>query len=155
GFNTIQALLVHPAEPTTIYISVVELNSFPAVYKSTDRGQTFAKLSLSTTTDLVMTLSGDPSNASTVYAGSINGLLYKTSDEGATWSPGLNLAATVKALVIDPTNRQNVYAGTESDYYYFAFGQFQKSVDQGNTFTTHSPGQFQTVNALAIDPHLP
>jgi hypothetical protein len=57
--------------------------------------------------------------------------------------------------VVDPSDRRNVYAGTESDYYYFAFGQFEKSTDSGTTFTNHSPGPFETVTALAIDPHLP
>ncbi len=156
GFDTIHALLVHPAEPTTIYISASDGNGQSVVYKSTDRGQTFAKLFLSPLSfDYVLVLAGDPSDASTVYAGTVFGMFYKSSDGGATWATGQSLSGAVAQLVIDPSDRRNVYAGTEADFYYFTFGQFEKSTDSGTTFTSHSPGPFQTVTALAIDPHLP
>src|SRR4029077_12642047 len=142
GFNVIYSLLVHPAEPSTIYISTAEGNAIPGVYKSTDSGVSWTKTPLG---DFVQALAGDQSDASTVYAGSFNGRIWKSTDEGAHWASGQNLSGIIAQLVVDPRERKNVYVGTESDYYYFNFGEFARSTDSAATFSPHSPGPFKAV----------
>jgi hypothetical protein len=152
GFNAIYALLVHPAEPSTIYLSTAEGNAIPGVYRSMDSGVTWTKTPME---DFIQTLAGDPSDASTVYAGSFGGRIWKSSDEGATWTSGQNISGIIAQLVVDPHQRANVYVGTESDYYYFNFGEFARSTDSAATFAPHNPGAFKAVRALAIDPLSP
>jgi photosystem II stability/assembly factor-like uncharacterized protein len=152
GFNAIDALLVHPAEPTTIYISTEEGNAIAAVYRSTDSGASWTRLALS---DVIQVLAGDPSDASTIYAGGLTGRVWKSSDKGANWTSSQNISGLISQLVVDPHQRANVYVGTESDYYYFNFGEFAKSTDSAATFVAHNPGPFKTVSALAADPLSP
>src|SRR5262245_41325866 len=83
GFTAIYSVLVHPAEPSTIYISTAEGNAIAAVYKSPDSGVTWIKTPLN---DFIQVLAGDPSDASTVYAGSFSGRVWKSSDAGANWN---------------------------------------------------------------------
>lgn len=152
GFNAIYALLVHPADPTTIYISTAEGNAEFWVYRSTDSGATWTRL---TVTDWIQAFAGDPSDASTVYAGGVGARIWKSSDKGASWTTSQNISGFISQLVVDPHQRTNVYVGTEADYYYFNFGEFAKSTDSAATFAAHNPGPFGAVSALAADPLSP
>ena len=74
----------------------------------------------------VKTIAIDYANPSIVYAGLLEGGVYKTNDGGQNWSPinqGL-LDQTVQVIRIDPSANQIVYAGTKN-------GGFYKSVDGG------------------------
>jgi len=90
----------------------------------------------------------DPKAPATVYAGTYDDGVFKTTDGGASWSP-VNTGLTdnsVEALAIDPTAPATLYAGTRNN------GVF-KTTDGGaswgavNTGLTHN-----SVEALAIDP---
>ena len=87
----------------------------------------------------------DPHDPAVVYAGTQNGLVFKTSDGGHTWSGTLTrlTGSGVRALAIDPTAPEVVYVGGE-------LGLF-KSSDGGSSFGGKSLVD-EFVLALAVDP---
>jgi hypothetical protein len=76
--------------------------------------------------------------------------LWKSADSGATWAPIDDLPfALVRALVVDPSNPNTLYAATGD------LGVF-KSLDGGVNWTRSSTGIAGTnIQALAIDPAHP
>ena len=90
----------------------------------------------------------DPNESRTVYAGTVNGGVFKSIDSGRTWS-SVNSGLTdpwVGTLAIDPTNSSTVYAGTKTGVF--------KSTDGGGTWTAATAGP-ENVYALAVDPSAP
>jgi photosystem II stability/assembly factor-like uncharacterized protein len=76
---------------------------------------------------------------------------FKSTDGGSNWNAISNglMGTGVKALVIDPTNRSTLYAGTSTS------GVF-KSTDGGTTWRAINTGLTNTIiNTLAIDPRTP
>ena len=94
----------------------------------------------------VFALAIDPTNPSTLYAGTTGGV-FKSTDMGvsrAAINHVTNLA--VFALAIDPTNPSTLYAGT-------TFGGVFKSTDMGASWAAINRGlTFHDVYALAVDP---
>ena len=57
-------------------------------------------------------LAVDPTNPSTLYAGTLGGRVFKSTDMGAHWAAINNgLTTIVLALAVDPTNSSTLYAG--------------------------------------------
>jgi hypothetical protein len=57
----------------------------------------------------------DAANDQVLYAGTLDGGVFKTTNGGASWNAvntGITNANSVYALAIDPTNSQILYAGT-------------------------------------------
>jgi Tol biopolymer transport system component/photosystem II stability/assembly factor-like uncharacterized protein len=130
--NTYRALAIDPASPATLYVG-----GGSGIFKTTNGGSSWSAVNnnlLLPYTDnvgrlpFVVTLAVDPITPTTVYAGAANGAvgnaypltaILKTTDGGANWtaqSTGFNsLTSTISALVIDPVNPANVYAGTSGD----------------------------------------
>lgn len=98
---------------------------------------------------MVSTLVLDPVNPNTIYAGTYNSGIFKSTDGGENWVPkGLENTLDVIAIAIDPSNPEILYASTRESYGLF------KSIDGGNSwinigFTYHR------VYSLAIDPLRP
>ena len=94
----------------------------------------------------VFALAIDPTNPSTLYAGTTGGV-FKSTDMGvsrAAINHVTNLA--VFALAIDPTNPSTFYAGT-------TFGGVFKRTDMGASWAAINRGlTFHDVYALAVDP---
>jgi len=94
----------------------------------------------------------DPNDTSTVYAGVSPGGIFKTTDAGNNWK-AINTGIPevdvdfVTAIVVDPSNSLNVYAGNDG----FPQGVY-KSTDGGASWNDTGAG-FLPVFALAIDPH--
>ncbi len=92
-----------------------------------------------------------------VYAGIVDGGVFRSDDGGVSWVParGGLTAVTVHALAVDPSSASTVYAGVESGLY--------KSEDGGVSWTFHDQGlpvlagtgEAAAVLALAIDPSSP
>jgi len=102
------------------------------------------------TLGVVLSLAVDPLTPSTVYAGTSDSGVYKSTDGGATWtqrSSGMgNL--DVLSLAIDPFTPTIVYAGIYAGVY--------KSTDGGATWAQRSSGMGnQNVVSLAVDPLTP
>jgi photosystem II stability/assembly factor-like uncharacterized protein len=119
-----------------------------AIFRSVDAGSHWS----SSRFGFFGSLAIDPSNPSTLYAGTGNGVIESTS-AGATWfRPGTNALGfhAVTALEVDPTSPSTLYAGTRG-------GGVFKSEDAGVTWTTNSTGALTNalVAALLIDPNTP
>ena len=85
----------------------------------------------------------DPSNTSTIYAGTDDGV-FKSTDGGESWSATGLTNTNVNALAIDPANH-SIIAGTDDDVY--------RSTDGGgHWYFSVGPSN---VNGLAIDPTNP
>jgi hypothetical protein len=96
----------------------------------------------------VNALALDPVPPSTLYAGTSNGGVFKSTDGGASWT-AMNTGLTnlnVNALAIDPVPPSTLYAGTSN-------GGVFKSTDGGASWTAMNTGLTSfNVNALALDP---
>jgi hypothetical protein len=87
----------------------------------------------------------DPATATTAYAGTDEGGVFKTTD-GATWAPCGLPGARITAIAIDPNNGGVLYAGNDAQ------GVF-KSTDRGVTWTAANAGNgSQYALSLAVDP---
>lgn len=101
-----------------------------------------------------------PTDPQTMWAGSVGGGIWKTTDGGASWNVLDDFMANlaVSTMVIDPTDPNVLYAGTGEGFYnqdaIQGAGIF-KTTDGGTTWnqlsSTATP-DFQFVNRLAISP---
>ena len=96
----------------------------------------------------------DPTTPATLYFGSEDGGVFKSTNAGETWSAGTGLpeSTSVNALVIDFSTPRTLYAGTA--------GGIFKSTDGGGTWSAINTGlpdngDARDVFALAIDPKTP
>jgi photosystem II stability/assembly factor-like uncharacterized protein len=87
----------------------------------------------------VVTGTFDPTNPNTIYIGPANGGVWKSMDNGVNWTPLTDEQASMAmgAIAVDPTNSNNVYAGTGEATYsgasYYGRGLL-KSTDAGATW---------------------
>jgi len=107
-----------------------------------------------------------PGQPSVLYAGSVGGGIWRTSNAGASWSPLDGFAATlsVSSIIVDPTNTNVLYAGTGEGFYNIdairGAGIF-KSIDGGLSWyalPSTSPSvneNWRYVNRLTIKPDDP
>ena len=87
-------------------------------------GANWAEINNGLTDPSVQALILDPTNPSTLYAGTFGGGVFKSTDMGANWAE-INNGLTntnVRALALDPTNTSTLYAGTDGVF---------KSTDMG------------------------
>jgi hypothetical protein len=87
----------------------------------------------------------DPTNADVVYAGSVNGGVWKTTNATAAnpiWTPLTDLQLpeiSIDSLAISPVNSNTLFAGTGSTSSFFAYGSpgigVARSMDGGASWT--------------------
>src|SRR5271157_403562 len=102
----------------------------------------------------ITSLAADPGNPRTLYATAAN-TVWRSADAGGAWTvlSQFDSGVTVNSIAVDPSNGNNLYAGTTSD------GAF-KSTDGGLTWTAINhgivPGEYGTdVSYIAVDPNAP
>jgi len=139
----VNAVVVDPAAPATLYAATGDHpGNTGMLYKSTDRGATWAFANIGLPELPVSDLALDPTDARTIYAGlayhdvvlPVPGL-YKSTDSAGSWtvmSTGLPLAR-IKKIGIDPTNTRTLYVGTDQ------YGVY-KSVDAGGRWREVNTG---------------
>ena len=139
------SLAVSPASPGTLYAGTRS-----GAFVSTDASGTWRAIGLADTGQ-VQALAADPSDALTVYAGTIPSGLYKSRNGGGTWSL-TSLTDSVYAIAIDPTDSSRLYAATSG-----GIGSVSKSVDGGATWTRvfENPSHVSPVTEVAVDPSNP
>jgi photosystem II stability/assembly factor-like uncharacterized protein len=126
------------------------------IYKTTDRGGTWSQKNFGlpmTSNSLyedINCMAIAPTDRETLYCGLSGGRgVYKSEDEGATWTAanaGLptSLFTGIYAVAIDPTSRDTAYAGCYSVY---------KTTDGGSTWKWSGEGlPDEPVLSIAVDP---
>lgn len=116
------------------------------VYKSTDQGNTWTKISGTTITSLLNTVAIAPSNPQYIYA-SVGGTLYVTKDGGTSWTT-IAAGNTISQIAIHPTNPEKIWIA-----YAASSNQVVVSTDAGVTRTPISSGLPSiSARSVAVDP---
>ena len=152
--GTVFALAIDPHAPATIYAGTgggaQKFSSSPggSVFKTTNGGASWVGAGIGLTADAVLSLAIDPVTSSTVYAGTRNHGVRKSTDGGTSWTATGPTTKPVFALVVDPGTPSTLYAGTASGVF--------KSTDGAASWTAATSGiGAQQVFALAINPVSP
>jgi uncharacterized protein (TIGR03437 family) len=151
---TVESLAIDPSDPSTVYAG-----TWSGLFRSTDRGETWAPKLTGIPTQAVFTLAADPISSGTVYAGTLrqdpagpDGHVYKSKDRGESWveaDNGLPLRP-ITMLRIDPLNPANLYA--VADLSTFRTGlhtQMFKTTDGAGTWNVIGNGF--PANAFILD----
>jgi uncharacterized protein (TIGR03437 family) len=157
----IWALCADPKNPGTLYAApqngLVESTDGGATWNPVNNGLTSTDPSGRVFTPSVQTIAIAPSNSSTLYLGTNNGV-FKSTDAAANWTAinngltsmlnGRPFLASVTSMAIDPVDSATVYAGI--------FNGIVKTTDGGANWNAASTGITSSyVPALAIDPAEP
>jgi photosystem II stability/assembly factor-like uncharacterized protein len=132
GESRVFGLTLHPAEPRTLFAGAND-----GIYKSTDGGQSFARLNSPMNECDVWKIAVDPNNPDILFAGTRPAALFRSTDRGASWRrlpaeiaeecPNVRVPR-VTALAVDPTDPRVVWAGIEVD-------GVRRSTDGGDSWT--------------------
>lgn len=117
-------------DPTTPQIVYALTNAFTGLFKSTDGGASWRRLTPPERA-VLCALVIDPQNPSTLYAASYSGEVVKSLDRGESWIR-LGELEQLATLAIDPVTPSTLYAGT------LLSGTILKSTDSGQTW--HATG---------------
>ncbi len=124
---------MHPHEPQTVIAGTDD-----GLFCSKDSGKRFERIESPMNGKQVWRIAIDPVDPQTIFAGTCPSALFRSRDGGQHWEPlQVDLAETcpavriprVTSLVVDPSDRQVVWAGIEVD-------GVRRSVDGGDTWTT-------------------
>ena len=143
--NTIGVIAVSPANNSIMYCNGTLNSSVYDLFKSIDSGETWSPLALSTSglpiNPEIRSIALHPSDPNTIYVGVFNKGIYKSTDAGNHWismnflTPAHwqgNEGYRIKALSIDQTNPQILYAGLGNNN--CINGGVYKSTDGGITW---------------------
>src|SRR5262249_8731897 len=123
---TVLGLAIDPTNPDTVYASGLTVNGGFSVYKTVSGGTTWASTPI--TVRMTSAIALDPATPATVFAGTFDDGLWRSTDGAASWnqtSTGL-ANTTVQALAVDATPG-TVYAAT-------ARNGVHRSTDGGETW---------------------
>lgn len=104
-----------------------------------------------------------PTDPAIMYAGTVGGGVWKTTDAGNSWKPLSDLLPSIgiTTLAMDPQNPDTIYAGTGEWYTGSSRGDsirglgIFKTIDAGSTWTqlaTTNNASFYYVNKLVVSP---
>src|ERR1019366_3882972 len=144
-FAMVQALVVDPSNPNTLYAATSDLG----IFKRVDGGATWTRSNSGIAGTNIQTLAIDPAHPRTLYAATALALadsaspsaVYKTVDGANIWTLADSQPIWVFQLAVDAKNSNMVYE---------IGGTIRKSTDGGATWTTLTfPG---TVQSMVLDP---
>jgi photosystem II stability/assembly factor-like uncharacterized protein len=155
-------LLVDPKQPRVIYAMSEGL------LKSTDAGTNWKHIDLGLPKGDLGTISLSPSDSSLLYVGTDKHGIYESTNGGDNWfasnsgllTQNLNEAEgeipPVRAIAIDPSDANTIYAGVSANLTGGAVATIFKSTDAGEHWKLlrvigSASGSF-TVNCLTVDP---
>ena len=141
--GSVRSLVVHPKDDNVMYAGVDD-----GIYRSDNRGESWERLDSPMNEIPIWTLAIDPVDPKIIFAGTRPAALYRSTDEGRTWKklaveiadecPNVRIPR-VTALLVDPYNHNNVWAGVEVD-------GVRRSRDGGETW--------EAVNGALNDPDI-
>ncbi|HZU04949.1 MAG TPA: dockerin type I domain-containing protein [Chloroflexota bacterium] len=124
-FNAISAVVVAPSDPSTLYVGTGASSSGPAkLWVTRDLGGSWTDRSAGLPNRFITSIAVHPTDPSTAYVAfsgfdantpSAPGHVFKTTNGGAGWTnvTGALPDAPVNAIVIDPSDGQQVYVATD------------------------------------------
>lgn len=120
----VNSLAIDPRSTRTIYAGTTQ-----GLFKSTNRGNNWAKIGKALGDGYVSAIQLDPSNPSTIYLATSQGV-KKSTDAGETWSlqsSGID-ATSIRSIQLNPQDSNSLYIGTNG-------GGLYRSEDGGDTWT--------------------
>ena len=141
----IETVAAHPSQAGTVFASV---QSPPALYRSTDFGQSWTQLTIAPPNQAVPPVAILFSPGGTIILATPTGLLL-SMDGGNTWTADASQGAyNSQALAISPTNPVTLFLVGQSG--------LERSTDGGQTFSPLSlPVQITSFGRVAVDPRNP
>ena len=154
--SNVFSLEIDPGNPDILYAGVNAPEPHGGVYKSTDAGVSWSRLTNGIENTMVRALAINPQDPAVIYAGTLQGIqpkgppkLYKSTDSGSTWHEVTGRVFETFALLIDPKRPQTLYAGK------LVSGVF-RSTDGGMLWQDVNDGLFNSnVLAMAFHPGNP
>jgi photosystem II stability/assembly factor-like uncharacterized protein len=146
-YGFVRDIAMDPSDPSILYCT-----GGRSMYKTTDAGLHWYQIitGLPSSYFLSYSLAIDPVSPATVFLGTHKSI-FKTTNGGEQWMPaneGLP-EAEIRAIDIDPSNTNNVYAATSDSGVY-------RSTDGGATWSEANVGiESLWVGALIVDPVRP
>jgi photosystem II stability/assembly factor-like uncharacterized protein len=160
GFAFWSAFAIDPKNPSTVYVS--RLSS--GVYKSTNGGASWRPANSGMPMNIpgdfrsccVTAVTIDPQNPNTLYVSSANGVIFKSTNGGATWTAASSVLAPpftlqpgpgANVLAIDPQRTGTLYAATQNGV--------SKSTDGGASWRAANSGlRAIPVSSVVINPQI-
>jgi photosystem II stability/assembly factor-like uncharacterized protein len=146
--NDVQAITVHPTNPTVVY-----LGTHDGLYRSADRGERWERLGFPEADTQVWSILVHPRDPRMLFAGTSPVGVYRSDDGGDTWRQlpkapqpervKMSFACRVMRLAADPARPEELYAALE-------VGGVMRTRDGGESWEDCSAGLL----ALAERPHL-
>jgi photosystem II stability/assembly factor-like uncharacterized protein len=123
------SIAVDPEDTSRIFVS-----DDHGLRRSLDGGRTWQDVNNGRPFVGIQCLSGDPTDARTVYAGTFDDGLYRTTDAGRSWLPvaGDLSFDSIKSISVDPFDRLRIYAALPSKGIYL-------STDSGASWNNVQP----------------
>ena len=143
GGNSIYSLAIPNNDSNLLYLSSVY-----GVYKSTDKGETWDSLNISTDENY-NELFLDPGNSQTLYSVIKNKGVFKSIDGGTEWiekNDGLNTlnVSSYVDLKINPKNTEEIFLTTDSSLY--------RTTNGGDSWSFIEPSPpMQKIYTIALD----
>ena len=138
---------IEPSRPSQVLTGT----RWTGAYRTVNATTSWGKIA-DVPTQGVRVFAGAPSDPDVVYAGLIEGSLYRSTDGGATFSPvgGLPSEVSILSVAVDPLDADIAFAGAGT------IGAF-KTTDGGATWAALDLGLsgFASVWSVAIDPSNP
>lgn len=137
-------LAISPSNPNNVYVggyrrTLGQTTYYPAIYRSTDGGNTFSYCSgtIPASAYYVYSLTVHPTNSNIVYAGTMYGI-YRSTDAGVTWALASPTSCYYNySLTISPANPSYIYSSGSGLIYH--------STDAGSTWSSSITGLRGTI----------
>jgi hypothetical protein len=137
---------VSPSDPAAVVVA-----NGNRIVRSLDGGQSFSGPNPDLASVFVRSIAFDPSNAQLLYAGTDQHGIYKSQNQGVTWSPApAQPFASVGLLAIDPSSGGTVFAAVHGPG---GPPRLSKTSNGGEIWQPASAGlDVEWVRAISIDP---
>ncbi|MEK7250273.1 MAG: hypothetical protein AAB209_07615, partial [Bacteroidota bacterium] len=104
----------------------------------------------------ITSLALHPTNPNLIYAGAAAGGVWKSTDNGATWTNIFNESPAIGSLTLDPNNAQAIYVGTgeanPGGVAIYPGNGIWRSTDSGQTWTNLGLATTGQLGRIAIHP---
>jgi len=143
--SRIYAAALAPSNVNTLYVSGRNSSGNAVFFKSTNGGAKWSQMAVPSASAYINSLAVHPTSPNTIYATTSSaGGTFKSTDGGASWTKLENTTQGGNCIVVNPSNPNEIFMGSDSGVDY--------SADGGKTWTDLSAGlAAKSVNWIEID----